>query len=76
MDEGLSTTAGSVSAHAFAEIDDRSLVKAMSWWDGFTIALDVYRLKVQDGVPLHWREATPAMPDRDSRRPAAELTPA
>jgi amino acid transporter len=41
-----------------------------------SILLYVYRRKVQDGLPLHWREATPAMPDRDSRRPAAELTPA
>ena len=46
MDEGVSTDAGiaraeagTAPAHGYAEIDDRALVKAMSWWDGFMIAL-------------------------------------
>ena len=39
MDEGLSTNAGAAPALGYAEIDERSLVKAMSWWDGLMIAL-------------------------------------
>jgi amino acid transporter len=38
MDD-MSTEAGTAPAQAIAEVDDRSLIKAMSWWDGFMIAL-------------------------------------
>src|ERR671933_353591 len=38
MDESV-TPVSAVSGHAYAQVDERELVKAMSWWDGFVIAL-------------------------------------
>jgi amino acid transporter len=39
-----------------------------------SVLLYVYRRRVQDGLPLHWREATPSMPEAVTSDPAPAAT--
>jgi amino acid transporter len=41
-----------------------------------SVLLYVYRRKVQDGLPLHWRESTPTMPEHPRTEATPVVTPA